>query len=235
MATVLLVRHARSTANASGLLTGRQPGVHLDDVGRKQAETVAERIAAVPLARIVSSPMERTRETARAIARAQAGDVRTGVDKGITECDYGEWQGQPLKELIKHKLFKVVRTQPSAVVFPGGEAMAAMSARASQTVRRLDAAVTEEHGADAVWVAVSHGDPIKAILADALGLHLDQFQRLHVDPASVSIVRYTDESAYVLATNSGAGDLSWLAPKKGRRARSHAPVVGGGAGPGATS
>jgi probable phosphomutase (TIGR03848 family) len=235
MATVLLVRHARSTANASGLLTGRQKGVHLDDVGRQQALATAERLAAVPLARIVSSPMERTRETAKAIASAQSGEVISSVDKGITECDYGEWQGQALKDLMKHKLFKVIRSQPSAVVFPGGEAMAAMSARASQTVRRLDAAVTAEHGADAVWVAVSHGDPIKAILADALGLHLDQFQRLHVDPASVSIVRYTEESAYVLATNSGAGDLSWLAPKKGGRARSHAPVVGGGAGPAATS
>jgi probable phosphomutase (TIGR03848 family) len=231
MATVLLVRHARSTANASGLLTGRQRGVHLDEVGREQAESTAQRLAALPLARIVSSPMERTRETAKAIARAQAGDVTPSVDKGITECDYGEWQGQALKDLMKHKLFKVVRSQPSAVVFPGGEALAAMSARACQTVRRLDAAVAAEHGADAVWVAVSHGDPIKAILADALGLHLDQFQRLHVDPASVSIVRYTEESAYVLATNSGAGDLSWLAPRRGKRPRSHAPAVGGGAGP----
>lgn len=231
MATVLLVRHARSTANASGLLAGRQPGVHLDDVGRQQAEALAQRIAAVPLARIVSSPMERTRETARAIARAQAGEVRTGVDRGITECDYGEWQGRPLEDLMKQKLFKVIRSQPSAVVFPGGESMAAMSARASQTVRRLDAAVAQEHGDHAVWVAVSHGDPIKAILADALGLHLDQFQRLHVDPASVSIVRYTEESAYVLATNSGGDDLSWLTPRKGRRAPSRASLVGGGAGP----
>lgn len=234
MATVLLVRHARSTANASGLLTGRQRGVHLDEVGREQAEALAQRLAAVPLTRIVSSPMERTRETAKAIVRAQAGQVPAGVDKGITECDYGEWQGQPLKDLMKHKLFTVVRNHPSAVVFPGGESMAAMSARASQTVRRLDATVTAEHGPDAVWVAVSHGDPIKAILADALGLHLDQFQRLHVDPASVSIVRYTDESAYVLATNSGAGDLSWLSPKRGKRTRAHAPVVGGGAGPNPT-
>jgi len=234
MATVLLVRHARSTANASGLLTGRQRGVHLDEVGREQAEALAQRLAAVPLTRIVSSPMERTRETAKAIVRAQSGQVPTGVDKGITECDYGEWQGQPLKDLMRHKLFTVVRNHPSAVVFPGGESMAAMSARASQTVRRLDAAVTAEHGSDAVWAAVSHGDPIKAILADALGLHLDQFQRLHVDPASVSIVRYTDESAYVLATNSGAGDLSWLSPKSGKRTRAHAPVVGGGAGPNPT-
>ena len=232
MATVLLVRHARSTANASGLLTGRQKGVHLDDLGREQAEATAQRLAAVPLRRIVSSPMERTRETAKAIAKAQSGDVPTSLEKGITECDYGEWQGRPLKDLMKDKLFKVVRSQPSAVVFPGGEAMAAMSARASQAVRRLDAAVTAEHGADAVWVAVSHGDPIKAILADALGLHLDQFQRLHVDPASVSIVRYTEDSTYVLATNSGAGDLSWLAPSKAKRSGSHGPVVGGGAGPG---
>lgn len=235
MATVLLIRHARSTANTSGILTGRQKGVHLDETGQQQATALGERLAPVPLAALVSSPLARTRETARAIVRGQPGDVRARSDRGLIECDYGDWEGRLLKDLMKEKLFGVVRRQPSAAIFPGGEALAAMSARASQTVRRLDAEVEAAHGAHAVWAAVTHGDPIKAILADALGLHLDQFQRLHVDPASVSIVRYTPETAYVLATNSAAGDLSWLAAAPGKRhsrkGAARGPVVGGGAGP----
>jgi broad specificity phosphatase PhoE len=139
---------------------------------------------------------------------------------------------------MKEKLWSTVQTQPSAVTFPGGESMAAMQTRAVTAVRRRDALVEEQHGPGAVWVAVSHGDLIKSILADALGLHLDLFQRLHVDPASISIVRYTGTRPYVLATNTHAGDLSWLAPpprKGGRRRRSDDAAVGGGAGPSATA
>ena len=128
------------------------------------------------------------------------------------ECDYGEWQGRALKELAKEKLWKSVQAQPSAATFPGGESLPAMQARAVAAVRRRDAALEAEHGPDAVWVAVTHGDPLKSILADALGMHLDLFQRLHVDPASVSIVHYTDTHPYVLAINTHEGDLSWLAP-----------------------
>ena len=114
-----------------------------------------------------------------------------------------------------------MQTQPSAATFPGGESLAAMQARVVDAVRRRDAAVEAEHGPGAVWVAVSHGDLVKAVLADALGMHLDLFQRLHVDPASVSIVRYTATRPFVLATNTHDGDLSWLVPppaKKGRAA-----------------
>ena len=112
--------------------------------------------------------------------------------------------------------------------------MRTMQARSVEAVRRHDAAVEAEHGAHAVWVAVTHGDIIKAVLADALGMHLDAFQRLHADPASLSIVRYTEARPFVLGSNTHAGDLSWLAQKpKGRRKRSTDAVVGGGAGPGA--
>jgi probable phosphomutase (TIGR03848 family) len=151
----------------------------------------------------------------------------------LTECDYGEWQGRLLKDLAKEKLWKVVQTQPSAAVFPGGESMAAMQARVVDAVRRHDAAVEAEHGPHAVWVAVSHGDLIKAVLADALGMHLDLFQRIQVDPASISVVRYTEARPYVLATNSHEGDLGWLAPPpaKRRARRSTDAAVGGGAGP----
>jgi probable phosphomutase (TIGR03848 family) len=237
VATVILVRHGRTTANASGVLAGRTPGVKLDETGQGQAQRTAERLAVVPLAAVVTSPLERCRQTARAILKAQAGEPATLSEKGITECDYGAWQGRALKDLAKEPLWKTVQSQPSAAEFPDGESMVAMQARAVTAVRRLDARLEAEHGPGAVWVAVSHGDIIKSVLADALGTHLDLFQRLHVDPASVSIVRYTGTRPYVLATNTHAGDLSWLKPPAKKTTRSRKKVtddaaVGGGAGPG---
>jgi probable phosphomutase (TIGR03848 family) len=254
MATVILVRHGRTTANATGVLAGRTAGVRLDDTGTEQARRAGERIAAVPLAAIVSSPLERCRQTAKAVLGAQqaagapgAEALRVVLEKGITECDYGDWQGRSLKDLVKEPLWSTVQAQPSAVTFPGGESMGYMQARAVAAVRRHDAAVEAAHGSGAVWVAVSHGDIIKSVLADALGMHLDLFQRIGVDPASVSIVRYTGARPYVLASNTHDGDLSWLtAPppakpkRRGGRSRSAKAagtgegdaVVGGGAGPG---
>jgi probable phosphomutase (TIGR03848 family) len=235
MATVILLRHGRTSANASGTLAGRTPGVHLDDLGRSQAERAAERLAGIPVAELVSSPLERCRETARAVARRQEGRPRIHSDRALTECDYGEWQGRPLRELARLALWKVVQSNPAAATFPGGESLLHMQSRAVDAVRRRDAAVTAAHGADAVWVAVSHGDVIKSVLADALGMHLDLFQRIQVDPASVSVIRYTEARPYVLASNSHEGDLSWLAPKPGRkgsrRTTSRGAEVGGGAGP----
>jgi probable phosphomutase (TIGR03848 family) len=230
--TVILVRHGRSTANASGVLAGRLRGVHLDDTGVEQAVAVGDRLAGVRLAAAVTSPLERCRETCREITRLQAGTVRATTDRQLSECDYGEWQGRPLKDLSKEKLWRTVQAQPSAATFPGGESMRAMQDRGVAAIRRHDARVAAEHGDDAVWLAVSHGDVIKSILADALGTHLDLFQRIHVDPASVSIVRYSESRPFVLGTNTHAGDLSWLTPpKKSRRRRSADAEVGGGAGP----
>ena len=233
MATVILVRHGRSTANASGVLAGRLAGVHLDDTGVKQAVAVGERLAGVRLAAAVTSPLERCRETCREILPPQTGPLRASSEKQLSECDYGEWQGRPLRELAKEKLWRIVQSQPSAATFPGGESLRAMQDRAVAAIRRHDARVAAEHGDDAVWLAVSHGDLIKSILADALGTHLDLFQRIHVDPASVSIVRYSELRPFVLGTNTHAGDLSWLTPpKKARRRRRTDAEIGGGAGPG---
>ncbi|WP_442756961.1 histidine phosphatase family protein [Nocardioides luteus] len=235
---MILVRHGRTTANASGTLAGRLPGVRLDERGLEQAARAAERIAPVPLALAVTSPMERCQQTLSVILEGRADLPSVVVEEGVSECDYGEWQGEKITTLARRKLWKTVQTQPSAVTFPGGESMAAMQARAVEAVRRHDAAVTAAHGDAAVWLCVSHGDLIKSVLADALGMHLDLFQRLHVDPASVSVVRYGEGRPSVLATNTHAGDLSWLAPKapakKGRkssRRRNDDAVVGGGSGP----
>lgn len=226
MATVILVRHGRTTANATGLLAGRTPGVSLDETGRGQAAAAADRLSVVPLVGVVSSPLERCRETAQFILDRQSGTPQAPVDADLTECDYGRWQGRSLKDLATEGLWSTVQSQPSAVVFPGGESMAGMQARAVAAIRRQDAAFEAEHGAGAVWVAVSHGDIIKSVLADAYGMHLDLFQRITVGPASVSIVQYGSMRPTVHLTNSDAGDLSWL---KAAAAAADAPV-GGGAG-----
>ncbi len=226
MATVILVRHGRTTANATGLLAGRAEGVSLDETGRDQAVSTADRLATVRLAAVVSSPLERCQQTAQHILDRQAAAPQAPVDDDLTECDYGQWQGRKLADLATEDLWPMVQSQPSAVVFPDGEAMAAMQARAVAAIRRRDTAIDAEHGPEAVWVAVSHGDVIKSILADALGMHLDLFQRINVGPASVSIVRYGAGRPSVYATNTDAGDLAWLSKGIGS---GDAPV-GGGAG-----
>ena len=226
MATVILVRHGRTTANASGLLAGRTPGVELDQTGRDQAAATGDRLAVVPLVGVVSSPLERCRQTAQFLLDRQSGTPHTPIEDALTECDYGSWQGRTLEELAKEELWKTVQSHPSAVTFPGGESMAAMQARSVAAIRHHDTAFEAEHGPGAVWAAVSHGDIIKSVLADALGMHLDMFQRINVGPASVSIVHYGSGRPTALATNTDGGDLSWLA--------AHAPTedaqVGGGAG-----
>ena len=231
MATVILLRHGRTTANTGGVLAGWTPGVGLDETGVQQAQAVAERLAKVPLAAVVSSPLERCRQTAELIAESRALEVRT--DERLGEARYGDWTGRPLKELVKDPLWKVVQQHPSAAVFPGpeGEGLAQTQARAVAAVRAWNA----ELGKDAVWLACSHGDVIKAVLADALGLHLDQFQRIVVDPASISVVTYTDTRPFVVRVNDTGGDVAALIPPKKtrrRRSRSSDAVVGGGAGPG---
>ena len=234
MATLILVRHGRTTANSSGILAGRSPGVLLDEVGEQQAARAGDRLAGVRLAAVVSSPLERCRQTAKAVAAKQAGGATVTREKGLTEVDYGEWTGGALKTLAKEPLWKVVQGHPAGATFPEGESLAAMSARAVAAVRRWDARLEQEHGPEAVWAAVSHGDVIKAVLADALGMHLDAFQRIVVDPAAVSVVRYTAGRPFVLTMNSHEGDLGHLQPApKGRRRRSATSdaAVGGGAGP----
>ncbi|NMO55498.1 MSMEG_4193 family putative phosphomutase [Actinoplanes sp. TBRC 11911] len=225
MATVLLLRHGRTTSNVTGELAGRRP-VELDDIGRKQAERVGERLRPLPLAKVVTSPLLRCRMTLD-LALPGATPV---ADEGLTECGYGDWEGRPLKELAQDPLWPVVQQHPSGATFPNGESMAAMSARAVAAVRRWDAAVQAEHGAGALWLACSHGDVIKAIVADALGLHLDQFQRIVADPASITVIRYTAQRPFVVRVNDTA-DLASLVPAPQTAAESDA-AVGGGAGGG---
>jgi probable phosphomutase (TIGR03848 family) len=229
VSTVILLRHGRTTANAGGVLAGWTPGVQLDDAGTAQVRAVGERLAKVPLAAIVSSPLERCRQTAEAVASGRELEVQT--DDRLGEARYGDWTGRTIKELVKEPLWKVVQQHPSAAVFPGpeGEGLAQTQVRAVAAVREWNAKL----GPDAVWLACSHGDVIKAILADALGLHLDQFQRIVVDPASVSVVTYTETRPFVVRINDTGGDVSGLIPpprKTRRKKASSDAVVGGGAG-----
>jgi probable phosphomutase (TIGR03848 family) len=229
--TVILLRHGRTTANSGGILAGWTPGVRLDETGAAQVQAVGERLAKVPLAAVVSSPLERCQETAAAVAAGRELTVRS--DDRLGEARYGDWTGRAIKELAKEPLWKVVQQHPSAAIFPGpeGEGLAQTQARAVAAVRAWNATL----GPDAVWLACSHGDVIKAVLADALGLHLDQFQRIVVDPASISVVTYTDTRPFVLRINDTGGDMSALIPppRKRRRKASSDAVVGGGAGAGA--
>lgn len=233
MATLILARHGRTTANATGVLAGRAKGVRLDETGVAQARAAGERLASLPLAAIVTSPLERCRDTAREVARLQPNGTSVAPEKRLLECDYGSWTGRELKTLAKEPLWATVQAHPSAAVFPEGESMAQMMARSVAAAREWDARVEAEHGPDAVWLAVTHGDVIKAVLADALGMHLDLFQRIAVDPASLSVVRYTPLRPFVLSVNSVAGDMSGLEPprKRTRHGRHDSDAaLGGGAG-----
>jgi len=225
--TIVLVRHGRTSANERGILAGRSPGVTLDKVGQEQATTLATRLSTVPFATIVTSPLERTRETAEYIHAQQertASDVV--VDERFIECDYGKWTGQSLATLAKKPLWKQVQSHPSAVTFPDGESLMTMSMRAVSAIRDW---TQRSRDAD-VLAVVSHGDVIKAVLADALGMHLDAFQRLSVDPCSVSIVRYTKVRPFVVRINDTGSDVAFLASTSAD-VSTDAPV-GGGAGRG---
>ncbi|HET6358541.1 histidine phosphatase family protein [Streptomyces sp.] len=226
MATLILVRHGRSTANTAGVLAGWTPGVFLDQRGAAQAAELPGRLADVPLAAAVSSPLERCVQTLRPLLDARPG-LELQTDERIGECHYGDWSGRKLAELADEPLMEVVQQHPSAAQFPGGESMRAMQARAVDAVRDWNARVEAAHGEDAVYVMCSHGDLIKSLVADALGMHLDLFQRIHVEPCSVSAIRYTRTRPFLLRLGD-TGDFGSLVPRG--NGGGGAGVVGGGAG-----
>lgn len=204
--TVLLLRHGRSTSNTAHTLAGRSSGVDLDDLGREQAGELVERIGRLPIRAIVRSPMLRCERTVEPLAAALELDPL--IDERISEVDYGSWTGRKIGELVKEPLWGVVQQQPSAAVFPDGEGLAGVQARAVAAVREHDRRLADEHSGDVLWVACTHGDVIKAVLADALGSHLDSFQRINADPASVSVIRYTPVRPFVIHVNHTGSALN---------------------------
>ena len=220
---LLFVRHG-VTPTTGQVLPGRARGLHLGEAGRAQAEAVAARLAPwsasarghasarsrsrgrsgpPAIAAVYASPLERTRETAAPIAAALGLTVQS--ERGLLECDFGDWTGGELKALSKRPEWATVQRYPSGFRFPGGESFAGMQARMTDTVATLVA----RHAGAAV-VAVSHADPIKAVVAAALGTHLDLFQRIVISPCSVTAISYHAEGPVVLAVNST--DLSDLRP-----------------------
>ncbi|MDQ0989975.1 histidine phosphatase family protein [Streptomyces sp. V3I7] len=232
MPTLILVRHGRSTANSAGLLAGWTPGVALDERGARQAAALPGRLAALPLREVVTSPLQRCRETVQPLLDARP-ELTAHTDERIGEAHYGDWSGRKLAELKDEPLMDVVQAHPSAAAFPGGESMRAMQARAVEAVRDWNARVERDHGADAVYLMCSHGDIIKSLVADALGMHLDLFQRISVEPCSVTAIRYTRLRPFLVRLGE-TGDFASLVPREeppveGGQDGGDAPV-GGGAG-----
>ena len=199
--TVLFVRHGQTPTTGS-VLPGRAKGLHLTDAGQQQAEAVAARLAGLKAVdAIYASPLERTRETAAPIAKARG--LKVVADRGLLECDFGEWTGRQLKELMKLPEWTTVQRYPSGFRFPGGDSFAEMQTRITGAVADL----VERHRGGTV-IAVSHADPIKAAVASALGTHLDLFQRIVISPCSVTTIAYGAGGPIVLNVNSTTGDLS---------------------------
>lgn len=211
MTTVVLIRHGRSTANADGVLAGRAEGVELDDHGREQAYRLGDLLSGAAITASYRSPSLRCQQTATLLGQRDA-EVLPGLD----ECDYGSWTNRTLMELASEPLWSTIQKEPSAVAFPDGEAMLDMRARAVDAI----ATIRSRHEEGTV-VVVSHGDVIKSILSDALAQNFDDFQRLNVAPASVSIVHYGHERPFVVCINANSDVAALLAAPA-------APTVGGG-------
>jgi probable phosphoglycerate mutase len=202
---VVLVRHGQ-TGTTGQVLPGRAPGLHLADIGREQAEKAAVRLADLKrVDAVYASPLERARETAAPIAKARG--LKVKIDKGLVECDFGDWTGQELKSLFKLPEWSTVQRYPSGFRFPNGESFMEMQERIVSTLGRL----CEAHPGGVV-VAVSHADPIKAAVAHAMGTHLDLFQRIVISTCSITAINYAAGAPVVLTVNSTGGSLAELRP-----------------------
>ena len=202
---ILLVRHGL-TPTTGKILPGRASGLHLAEAGQTQAQAAADRIAALAsVDAVYASPLERARETAAPIAKAH--NLKVHIDKGLLECDFGEWTGAELKKLMKLPEWNTVLRAPSTFRFPSGESFTEMQGRIVNAIDRLRAA--HEGG---VVVCVSHADPIKAAVAHAMGTHIDLFQRIVISPCSVTAIAYSAGGPVVLTVNSTGGSLAELRP-----------------------
>jgi len=203
--TILLVRHGQ-TSSTGKVLPGRARGLHLADAGQRQAERAAERIG--ELARIdavYTSPLERARETAAPIGTATG--HRPRVERGLLECDFGEWTGASLRRLMHKPEWATVQRSPSTFRFPAGESFSEMQHRIITTLDKL----RDAHPGGTI-VCVSHADPIKAAVNHALGAHLDQFQRIVISTCSISVVAWSLAGPIILAVNSTGRSLADLQP-----------------------
>ena len=222
---LVLIRHAHSEANAAGILSGRLPDVHLSEKGLAQSEKLAVRLGNFPIASLRISPMERCFETIspwiNSVVLPSNPKFEPVIDQELTEVDYGSWSGRKLAVLSRNKMWKTVQESPSRMYFPGGEGIAQMQSRAMKSVH--EAVSLKARGS---VVIVSHGDVIKSIVASALGMHLDEFQRIVIDPASISILDFSTTKPRTLLLNDSRSVVTELlvAPKRSKN------LLGGGAG-----
>lgn len=194
------------TPTTGATLPGRAAGLNLSDEGQAQAQAVAERLAVLKnVDALYASPLERTRQTAKPIAKSTS--TKVVIEKGLIECDFGTWTGKPLKQLMKLPQWARVQRNPSGFRFPDGESFLEMQTRITTTLATL----SERHSGKVV-IAVSHADPIKAAVAHALGTHLDLFQRIVISPCSITAITMSDHGPTVLMVNSVTGPLSGLRP-----------------------
>jgi probable phosphoglycerate mutase len=216
MTLLLLIRHGH-TPTAGKVLTGWERGVHLTDPGREQADSLVGRLEGLRIEAIYSSPLERCRETAAPLSRARGLPVRPRRD--LIEVGYGDWTGRSIRQLARTRLWRSVQSTPSAVRFPGGESLVEVQARAVREVRRI----AERHP-DSTVAVVTHADVVRLLLAHFAGLHLDLYQRLEVEPVSISAVVLRDGSVRVLKVND-TGDLRSLGPRPSGRRRPRPAVA----------
>ncbi|MEY4082290.1 MAG: hypothetical protein RLZZ389_557 [Actinomycetota bacterium] len=222
---LVLIRHAHSQSNASGVLSGRLPNIHLSEKGIKQSQQLSERLGNFAVAQLRVSPMERCFETISPwlndVVLKNSPDFEPIIDPALNEVDYGDWSGKKLITLARKKEWRTVQESPSRMYFPGGEGIAQMQSRAMSVVHEI-AKLPDSKTA----VIVSHGDVIKSIVASALGTHLDEFQRIIIDPASISVLDYSAIKPRVLLLNDTRAVVTDLlqAPKRSRN------LLGGGAG-----
>ena len=220
MPKIVLIRHAHSTANAAGVLSGQLPNVHLSKSGLEQAERLAERLGKLTIAQVQVSPMDRCLETLAPWLAKYGKNVNVITEPNLVEVDYGKWSGKKLATLSRAKLWRKVQGQPSAVTFPEGESLAQMQVRAMKTVHDFFETDLE------LTIMVSHGDVIKAIVASSLGMHLDDFQRIVIDPASITILESNGGAIRLTRLNDSDSSVSELLQSKNKRGH----LLGGGKG-----
>ena len=221
MTTVYLVRHGRTPANEKGILAGRTKGVFLDDLGALQAETLAKTLENIEFKKIIVSPMERCQQTAKILNQFSQNPLKPNIDSGISECDYGDWSNKKLSTLRRKPLWKNVQERPSGVQFPNGEKMSDMLDRMKSTIFENASKLKDQDN----MLVVSHGDPIRSFITDSLGIHLDNFQRITIDPCSLSIVRITQGNIQVVSVNNRV-----QVPTQTKKKKKFGSVLGGGAG-----
>ena len=220
MPKIVLIRHAHSTANAAGILSGQLPNVHLSKSGQEQAVRLAERLGKLTIAEVQLSPMDRCSETLAPWLAKYGKSVTVISQPNLVEVDYGNWSGKKLATLSRAKLWRKVQGQPSAVTFPQGESLAQMQVRAMKTVHDFFESNLE------LTIMVSHGDVIKSIVASSLGMHLDNFQRIVIDPASITILESSGGSIRLTRLNDSDSSVSELLQSKNKRGH----LLGGGKG-----